>query len=329
MSTPTRSLKSGNNLSDVASASTARTNLGLGTMATQAAANYLTIAGGTMTGLIEFSGTGHAGLKLNSLTTAQRDALTPANGMVIYNSTTGEFQAYQSGAWAEFSIELYAANPSGATSPTAAGANGVAIGDGASASGQASTVLGGEDNTAAGAFSEASGYKTGSYFPVQAGERRRTMGPLTSLSREAHYIREFILSKQDDAALAAQPLTINGGSERIAFAIFQSGLATVDVSASIDNGAGSPLLVLGAWTFKATYSSGDVVGERSVDNIQKNALLTPSAGVDCDIVASSYNFGGIDCGGLDVVVTQPAYVAGYKACWTAYVRMTSTLMSAS
>lgn len=63
-------------------------------------AAYLPLAGGTMTGQLNFSGTTHAGLKVLSLTTAQRDALTPANGMIIYNSTDGEFQGYEAGAWA-------------------------------------------------------------------------------------------------------------------------------------------------------------------------------------------------------------------------------------
>jgi len=45
---------------------------------------------------IGFSGTDHAGIKLNSLTTVQRDALTPAAGMLIYNTTAGEAQIYTS-----------------------------------------------------------------------------------------------------------------------------------------------------------------------------------------------------------------------------------------
>lgn len=60
---------------------------------------YLPLAGGTMTGQLNFSGTTHAGVKLLSLTTTQRDALTAANGMVIYNSTTATGQVYQGGAW--------------------------------------------------------------------------------------------------------------------------------------------------------------------------------------------------------------------------------------
>ena len=39
-------------------------------------------------------------LKLKSYTTTQRDALTAANGMVIYNSTDNKFQGYENGAWA-------------------------------------------------------------------------------------------------------------------------------------------------------------------------------------------------------------------------------------
>jgi len=54
-----------------------------------------------MTGQLQFSGTTHSGIKLLSLTTAQRDALTPANGMIIYNSTDNQVQGYVNGAWGE------------------------------------------------------------------------------------------------------------------------------------------------------------------------------------------------------------------------------------
>lgn len=37
-----------------------------------------------------------------SYTTAQRDALTPANGQIIYNTDDDEFQGYQNGAWVTF-----------------------------------------------------------------------------------------------------------------------------------------------------------------------------------------------------------------------------------
>lgn len=39
-------------------------------------------------------------LTLANLTTAERDALTAANGMVIYNTTDNKLQAYENGAWA-------------------------------------------------------------------------------------------------------------------------------------------------------------------------------------------------------------------------------------
>ena len=67
---------------------------------TTALAAKLPLAGGTMTGQLNFSGTTHAGLKLLSLTTVQRDALTAANGMLIYNTTTATVQKYEAGAWA-------------------------------------------------------------------------------------------------------------------------------------------------------------------------------------------------------------------------------------
>ena len=39
-------------------------------------------------------------LIMKSYTTAERDALTAVNGMIIYNSTLNKFQGYENGAWA-------------------------------------------------------------------------------------------------------------------------------------------------------------------------------------------------------------------------------------
>jgi len=45
--------------------------------------------------------TGTAGaLTVSVLTTTQRDALSAANGMIVYNSTDNKFQGYENGAWA-------------------------------------------------------------------------------------------------------------------------------------------------------------------------------------------------------------------------------------
>lgn len=113
----------------------------------------LKLSGGTLTGLLSFTGTGHAGLQLNSLTTTQRDALTPANGMLIYNSTTGTVQRYSGGAWVTVSAQqLYAENPTSPTAPVASSNNAVAIGDGATASAQSAFVGGGRNNTASAAY---------------------------------------------------------------------------------------------------------------------------------------------------------------------------------
>jgi hypothetical protein len=38
-------------------------------------------------------------VQFGSLTTAERDALTAANGMVIYNTTNNKFEGYQNGGW--------------------------------------------------------------------------------------------------------------------------------------------------------------------------------------------------------------------------------------
>ena len=55
-----------------------------------------------MTGPLRFSGTTHEGVLVISLTTAQHDALTPANGMLIYNTTTSTFQKYEASAWLDW-----------------------------------------------------------------------------------------------------------------------------------------------------------------------------------------------------------------------------------
>jgi len=50
---------------------------------------------------LKFEGTivNHAGLQVKSLTTTERDALTPVNGDLIYNETLNKFQKYENGAW--------------------------------------------------------------------------------------------------------------------------------------------------------------------------------------------------------------------------------------
>ena len=61
------------------------------------------LSGDTFTGKVKFSGTDHAGIEVNDLTTEQRNALTPVNGDVIYNTTDSEFEFYQDGSWVSLS----------------------------------------------------------------------------------------------------------------------------------------------------------------------------------------------------------------------------------
>ena len=39
-------------------------------------------------------------LRVANLTTTERNALTAANGMIIYNTTDSKFQGYENGGWA-------------------------------------------------------------------------------------------------------------------------------------------------------------------------------------------------------------------------------------
>ena len=49
-------------------------------------------------------------VQLSTMTTAQRDALTPVAGMMIYNSSAGFFQKYEGSAWGNFGREILQAN---------------------------------------------------------------------------------------------------------------------------------------------------------------------------------------------------------------------------
>jgi len=51
--------------------------------------------------IIIADGAGHY-LQVPKLTTAQRDALTAVNGMIIYNTTTSQMECYQAGSWSAF-----------------------------------------------------------------------------------------------------------------------------------------------------------------------------------------------------------------------------------
>ena len=98
----------------------------------------LAVAGGTMTGQLNFSGTTHAGLKLLSLTTVQRDALTAANGMLIYNTTTASSEQYTASGWVAVgtanSLSLFSESTSAPITAYATGTNAAAIGNAALAS---------------------------------------------------------------------------------------------------------------------------------------------------------------------------------------------------
>jgi hypothetical protein len=66
-----------------------------------AIASKADVAGDTFAGLIQFSGTTHGGLRLINLTTAQRNALTPAEGMKVLDTDESLEYTYKGGAWAD------------------------------------------------------------------------------------------------------------------------------------------------------------------------------------------------------------------------------------
>ena len=79
---------------------------GSGTTSWATVSSGATLAANTYTGLQQFSGTTHAGLRLNNLTTAERDALTGAAGMAIWNTTDGRLQLYNGSGWTAGMVRL-------------------------------------------------------------------------------------------------------------------------------------------------------------------------------------------------------------------------------
>lgn len=66
-----------------------------------------TLGANTFTGLQQFSGTTHAGLRLNNLTTTQRDAIaSPQAGMIVWNSTTGRMSVHDGSSWTSGMVRL-------------------------------------------------------------------------------------------------------------------------------------------------------------------------------------------------------------------------------
>jgi len=74
----------------------------------QAALNAkVALTGDTMTGLLQFTGTTHAGLRLNNLTTVERDAIaSPQAGMCIWNTTAARLQLHNGSAWTAGMVRL-------------------------------------------------------------------------------------------------------------------------------------------------------------------------------------------------------------------------------
>lgn len=85
----------------------------------QTVSSGATLGANTFTGLQQFSGTDHAGLRLNNLTTTQRDALTGSAGMVIWNTTAGRMQLHNGTAWTAGMVRLDGDTMTGALNITA------------------------------------------------------------------------------------------------------------------------------------------------------------------------------------------------------------------
>jgi len=78
----------------------------------------------TFTALQQFTGTTHAGLRLNNLTTVERDAIaSPQAGMCIWNTTAARLQLHNGSAWTAGMVRLDGDTMTGALAITQGAAN--------------------------------------------------------------------------------------------------------------------------------------------------------------------------------------------------------------
>jgi hypothetical protein len=95
-----------------------------GTAIAAALGAKLNLAGGTLSGALNFSGTTHAGLRLNNLTTVERDAVaSPLAGMVLWNTTQGRMNFHNGSAWTDGFVRLAGDTMTGDLTLTNAAAN--------------------------------------------------------------------------------------------------------------------------------------------------------------------------------------------------------------
>lgn len=87
-------------ISDVTGLSSALSDRVTNAALTAALAAYLPLAGGVVSNLVSFSGTTHAGIRLNNLTTAQRNAIaSPGAGSFFWNTTDGRVNVHNGTGW--------------------------------------------------------------------------------------------------------------------------------------------------------------------------------------------------------------------------------------
>lgn len=79
--------------------------------------------GGIATGLLSFTGTAHAGLRFNNLTTVQRDAIaSPLAGMAAWNTTTSRLSIHDGTSWTAGFVRLAGDTMTGALTSSNNGA---------------------------------------------------------------------------------------------------------------------------------------------------------------------------------------------------------------
>lgn len=87
------------------------------------ASGNLPLTGGTLTGALSFSGTTHAGIRFNNLTTTQRDALaSPLAGMALWNTTTSRLSIHDGTSWTAGFVRIAGDAMTGALTNSTSGA---------------------------------------------------------------------------------------------------------------------------------------------------------------------------------------------------------------
>lgn len=248
----------------------------------------------TITGSLDFSGTSTFKLKLPRYTTAQRDALTTADGIIIYNTTAGEAQYCSGGSWYTLSA--------GSTQPLATEVVYGRVRLNEAATDPAQPTVPGINSTRI--LDSTSASATGQ-IKIASGTTGSRSATLSLHGDDTYTSGGIILARGNTGVNATTTLTHRGtgninivSSEGTSNLYFQDSIRTVNLSPKF-GGTGADGAISGSLTIAGSDNTYIVKnytsfapGANTVTITPTNCILHIKVSGDCDLTGTTFNFAG-------------------------------------